>query len=57
MFVKEGESQTFLCKETDYWKKPFVADVRCLNGDVTTGSCTCMYDVLLTTITNRIYST
>eukprot|EP00063_Salmo_salar_P069637 XP_014044472.1 PREDICTED: zinc finger protein AEBP2-like isoform X1 [Salmo salar] len=40
MFVKEGESQTFLCKETDYWKKPFVADVRCLNGDVTTGSCT-----------------
>eukprot|EP00063_Salmo_salar_P070316 XP_014045151.1 PREDICTED: complement factor H-related protein 5-like isoform X2 [Salmo salar] len=41
MFVKEGESQTFLCKETDYWKKPFVADVRCLNGDVTTGSCTC----------------
>ncbi|KAM9428205.1 complement factor H-like isoform 3-T3 [Salvelinus alpinus] len=40
MFVKEGESQTFLCKEQDYWKRPFVADVRCQNGEVTVGRCT-----------------
>ncbi|XP_029582189.1 complement factor H isoform X2 [Salmo trutta] len=40
MFVKEGESQTFLCKKTDTWERPFVADVRCLNGEVTSDRCT-----------------
>ncbi|XP_071000267.1 complement factor H-related protein 1-like isoform X2 [Oncorhynchus clarkii lewisi] len=40
MFVKEGESQTFLCKVTDSWKRPFVADVRCQNGRGAIGRCT-----------------
>ncbi|XP_036822122.1 coagulation factor XIII B chain-like [Oncorhynchus mykiss] len=40
MFVKEGESQTFLCKVTDSWKQPFVADVRCQNGRGEIGRCT-----------------
>lgn len=56
MFVKEGESQTFLCKVTDSWKQPFVADVRCQNGRGEIGRCTCMYDELHTTQKNRIYS-
>uniref|UniRef100_A0A4W5QQI3 Sushi domain-containing protein n=1 Tax=Hucho hucho TaxID=62062 RepID=A0A4W5QQI3_9TELE len=40
MFVKEGVSQTFLCRETDYYKRPFVADVRCQNGQVIIDRCT-----------------
>ncbi|XP_041751603.1 complement factor H-related protein 2 [Coregonus clupeaformis] len=40
MFVKEGESQTFLCKEQDYYRRPLVADVRCQNGHVTIDRCT-----------------
>nr|XP_029480067.1 complement factor H-like isoform X2 [Oncorhynchus nerka] len=40
MFVKEGESQTFLCKVTDSSGRPFVADVRCQNERVTIGRCT-----------------
>ncbi|XP_071233201.1 complement factor H-related protein 1-like isoform X3 [Salvelinus alpinus] len=40
MFVKEGESQTFLCKETGYRDPPSAADVRCQNGQVTVGRCT-----------------
>ncbi|XP_042171769.1 complement factor H-related protein 2-like isoform X3 [Oncorhynchus tshawytscha] len=39
MFVKEGESQTFLCKKNDNWKSPSAADVRCQNGQVTIGRC------------------
>ncbi|XP_064848299.1 complement factor H-related protein 5-like isoform X2 [Oncorhynchus masou masou] len=39
MFVKEGESQTFRCKETDFWERPFVADVLCQNGRVAIGRC------------------
>ncbi|XP_035620524.1 complement factor H-related protein 1-like isoform X2 [Oncorhynchus keta] len=39
MFVKEGESQTFLCKKTDSWGRPFVADVRCQNGQGAIGRC------------------
>ncbi|XP_020318567.2 coagulation factor XIII B chain isoform X1 [Oncorhynchus kisutch] len=39
MFVKEGESQTLLCKVTDSWQRPFVADVQCQNGQVAIGRC------------------
>uniref|UniRef100_A0A8C7KJ82 Sushi domain-containing protein n=1 Tax=Oncorhynchus kisutch TaxID=8019 RepID=A0A8C7KJ82_ONCKI len=57
MFVKEGESQTLLCKITDAWQRPFVADVQCQNGQVAIGRCACMYDELHTTQRNRLYST
>ncbi|XP_041751606.1 complement factor H-related protein 1 [Coregonus clupeaformis] len=40
MFVKEGASQTFLCKEQDYYRRRLVADVRCQNGEVTIDRCT-----------------
>uniref|UniRef100_A0A8C7N681 Sushi domain-containing protein n=1 Tax=Oncorhynchus kisutch TaxID=8019 RepID=A0A8C7N681_ONCKI len=50
-------SELPICKVTDSWQRPFVADVQCQNGQVAIGRCACMYDELHTTQRNRLYST